>query len=101
MFEPGWLAQQEWIIDLSDSTPTAPAPAPVSSIAVLSDLLKANGIAPADLLELSEGSLTELIDTAPLASRAAIGREIKAIKEVRTTLWTPGPLYTLPVHVPA
>lgn len=71
----------EWIIDLSDSTPTAPAPAPVSSIAVLSDLLKANGIAPADLLELSEGSLTELIDTAPLASRAAIGREIKAIKE--------------------
>ena len=51
-------------------------------IASLLDLLKASGIDQADLLELDESSLTELLGMAPLACRVPIGREIKAIREV-------------------
>ena len=49
----------------------------------LSDLLKASGVTEEDLLELSESSLAELVDMAPLGRRVAIGRELKPVKEVR------------------
>jgi hypothetical protein len=63
------------------------------AIASLSDLLKASGIEQADLLELDESSLTELLGMAPLACRVPIGREIKAIKEVRPSLTPTKRLY--------
>ena len=52
----------------------------------LSDLLTANGVTEEDLLELDEGSLTELVAMAPLGRRVAIGRELKPVKEVRPSL---------------
>jgi hypothetical protein len=44
--------------------------------------LQASGVAEADLLELDENSLAELVGMAPLACRVAIKHEIQAIKEV-------------------
>ena len=45
------------------------------------------------LTKLGESSLTELIGMAPLACRVPIGREIKAIKEVRPSLTPTKRLY--------
>jgi hypothetical protein len=44
--------------------------------------LQASGVAEADLLELDEDSLAELVGMAPLACRVAVKHEIQAIKEV-------------------